>query len=209
MLAFYTAVPMTLRSDHGADTAPSVSRDYERRLARQVDPGARTMTLAALALLERMVRGAGFGSRSLAVLEYPEGGAPYWPEGPAFSLSHTEGLVACAIAAQPDARIGIDVERVRPFDRRSLRCVRALAGRLTEVDDPVSSLAAWTQCEAALKAAGASMRRIDELRLDPDGRQAGLGARSFSVRPLMLPDGYVGSLAAETATIELESVVAD
>lgn len=94
-----------------------------------------------------------FGKPSIA--------APSRGVGIAFNLSHTRGLVACAVALGSSARIGVDVERAdRVVDHA------ALAGRVltpVEADDVHRApeglhgerfLAYWTLKEAYLKARG-------------------------------------------------------
>lgn len=51
------------------------------------------------------------------VVQQKSGGKPYLDNIPGvyFNISHTSGLVVCGI---DDCEIGIDVERIRPYDRR-------------------------------------------------------------------------------------------
>lgn len=44
-----------------------------------------------------------------------EQGKPYLPEGPEFSISHSHGIAAVAVGAQP---LGLDVEELRPYHAR-------------------------------------------------------------------------------------------
>lgn len=64
---------------------------------------------------------AAFGEKR-AILAKDKRGRPYFPGSPAIgvSISHCEGLIAAAVEK---GKIGIDAERIRPFDERLLKRV--------------------------------------------------------------------------------------
>jgi 4'-phosphopantetheinyl transferase len=93
------------------------------------------------------------------------GGKPHVdaPHAPSFNLSHTHGVVACAVAF--DLPLGVDVERIdrrmsaAAIDAVARRCfshgeVRAL-GRAVRADARFCEL--WTLKEAFIKATGAGL----------------------------------------------------
>jgi len=61
---------------------------------------------------------------SLASLQWTPGGKPCFPGGPEFSLTHSRGFAACAVAP-PGLNVGIDIE---PADRARAASVALIAG---------------------------------------------------------------------------------
>lgn len=135
-------------------------------------------------------------------------GKPCLPAAPAihFSLSHTVGLTALAIAA---TAIGIDVERV---DRFPMHVCRAPFFQNRELEW-LSSHAPqqrvlrccqlWTAKEAYLKATGEGLRAVHSVTLRSASSRgyhyqlvanADYGRRWY-LRPLHVPNGFVGTLA--------------
>jgi phosphopantetheinyl transferase len=101
-------------------------------------------------------------------------GAPYLPGLPSFfcSISHSAGAVVATVAVAP---IGIDIERVRPHDRRLLDLITTRPERyaLRELvaDENELITLAWALKEAAAKAAGVGVTAIFQGLL---ARQTGL-----------------------------------
>lgn len=79
-------------------------------------------------LLLRMALWEQRGWRDLPRIEVDELGKPFFPDHPDihFSLSHTAGAAAAALADTP---VGVDIERVRPV---SVRAMERIAGVRTE-----------------------------------------------------------------------------
>ncbi|HSN71052.1 MAG TPA: hypothetical protein VLT59_06060 [Steroidobacteraceae bacterium] len=167
----------------------------------------RLPTVAGLALLEHALQMTGIAAPPLATLEYPEGSPPHWTEGPRFSLSHTDGLVACAVTADCAVRFGIDIERIRPISSASLRLAMPEA-RLHARLGAAELLAAWTRCEAVLKAAGASLTESRAVRLPEPGNEAAFAGRVWRLTPLALPTGFVGSCASSNPDCDIDVMVA-
>lgn len=125
----------------------------------------RNASLLGLALLAHACAKLGLPCR-LETLEFPARGKPRLPGGPAFSISHGGGWVACAAA--PDGAIGLDLEapgRVSPAMLRRLAGggERAVLARTRR--DPTGYAVA---CEAVVKAAGATVAELGLVRLDED-----------------------------------------
>jgi 4'-phosphopantetheinyl transferase len=133
---------------------------------------------------------AGNGKPSLA----QEPGAPPL----AFNLSHTQGLVACAVAR--DAEVGVDVECVeRVTDGRDVAERYFSAAELAQLDAcPEEQRAArfielWTLKEAYLKAIGSGLARpLDTFAFSFDDA-GGLG---FNARPDGSPATWTFALFA-------------
>lgn len=111
------------------------------RLARVRQPALQREPLCAWGLLYLALRKR-YGWRDLPPLAYTDRGKPWFPGFPAvcFSLSHTAGAVMAGVATAP---IGVDIERIRPVERR-------LAERLG-CAAPEAFFASWVRREARLK----------------------------------------------------------
>lgn len=98
-------------------------------------------------LLLRMALWEQCGWRDLPRIEVDELGKPFFPDHPDthFSLSHTAGAAAAALADTP---VGVDIERVRPV---SVRAMERIAGVRTEA----AFFRSWVRREAVLSAPAA------------------------------------------------------
>ena len=100
-------------------------------------------------LLLRMALWEQRGWRDLPRIEVDELGKPFFPDHPDthFSLSHTAGAAAAALADMP---VGVDIERVRPV---SVRAMERIAGVRTEA----AFFRSWVRREARAKRSGAGV----------------------------------------------------
>jgi 4'-phosphopantetheinyl transferase len=138
--------------------------DQERaRAARFRVPGARDQFVAARALLRHMLTQQG-GARDWRFRAEPAGRLVLDASAPdfVFSLSHTRGLVACALAR--GGEVGVDVEAVAEADdlvalaRRSFSAGEA--ARVVALDGAARAdafFAYWTLKEAYVKARGVGL----------------------------------------------------
>lgn len=140
-----------------------------------------TSSLAGLWLLERMARDAGIdlAGRSLA---QESGGRPYFPDAPMdFSISHTRGIVACALSLSesdlPPPRIGLDIERLGERTASSMDRIATRFFSSAEYDrfltsrDEISFLQIWTGKEALCKQDGIGLSGISRFdTLSPEFR---------------------------------------
>jgi 4'-phosphopantetheinyl transferase len=123
-----------------------------------------------------------------------------------FSLSHSASLALVAVL-DGDARVGVDVEAVRPRPRLDALAARVLGEeehnrwlRLESDDARLRAfLRAWTAKEAHLKALGIGI--TTPLR-DVPARADGWLARELSV-----PEGYVAALAVGRTDVTIEQLV--
>nr|WP_172254655.1 4'-phosphopantetheinyl transferase superfamily protein [Saccharibacillus deserti] len=88
-------------------------------------------------------------------------GKPYLdlPGTPAFNLSHSGRMVVCAVA---HTEVGIDVERIEPLDRATLRTMLGAeaagrTARMTEAETTDFFYGRWTLLESWLKAEGTGL----------------------------------------------------
>ena len=169
MIRICTIQTESLPSKEELFAALSFDIGEERRRALMRSKTAHA-SLAGLWLLQKMARDAGvelFG-KSLA---YEEGGRPYFPDLPMdFSITHTEGLVACAISLfssdAPPPRLGLDAEA---FGTRSPESMARIASRFfTDAErqsflaspDEITFLSIWTGKEALCKQDGIGLSGI-------------------------------------------------
>ncbi|GAA2724430.1 4'-phosphopantetheinyl transferase family protein [Actinocorallia aurantiaca] len=118
-------------------------------------------------------------------------GRPYLPGADwDFSLSYSSGLVCVAVAHR--ARIGVDVERVRPLDKGDAVAERFFSPADRAALDALDGAAreaywfqAWTRTEALIKAHGSGL-------LDPPPT----GGPGSPAVPLPVPAGFAGAVAA-------------
>ena len=79
-----------------------------------------------------------------------ENGKPYLPDGPFFSVSHSDGLILLAVSALGE--IGCDVESLS----RPLRNEQAIREKIAQPgDENIPLLTLWVRKEAIFKAGGA------------------------------------------------------
>ncbi|MFP8964013.1 4'-phosphopantetheinyl transferase family protein, partial [Streptomyces nanhaiensis] len=110
------------------------------------------------------------------------------------SITHTAGLVAVAVGTglAPGARIGVDIERIRPVPRAGALARRLFSPaertRLGAVAGPCGDrawLEVWTRREAYAKAVGTGVPTL------ADAPEQDVG---HTWHPLRLPRGFTGSL---------------
>lgn len=127
--------------------AELLTPERRARMERYLKPEDRARCLAA-GLLLRMA----LGECVLALRENTQG-KPYLPHGPCFNLSHSGEYVILGVS---DHEIGVDIERIAPFDNR--------VARRCYTDEELAWLYAqsgadafyrlWTAKESVMKATG-------------------------------------------------------
>lgn len=185
--------------------------EEEARAQRYLKPDDRGRFRLGRALLRTML-GKALGVRPDSLsFRADRQGKPILPvpSAVAFNVSHSGDLVCAAVGEA--ASIGVDVERRRhDFDPMALGfhilAAREL-GDLAAADDRFTAFFdAWVVKEALLKGIGTGFLKDPrelEIRHGPDGLRvvhaAGAGpnpAAGWQIRPLALPGGYHGALAA-------------
>jgi len=115
-----------------------------------------------------------------------------------FNLSHSGGCAALAVAG---CDVGIDIEEVRPIDRRVAQRFfsadeNAVLDRLCEGDWLHGFYRCWTRKEAVLKALGSGLSLAAAEATD--GGPCLDGAVQWSIVDLALSPPFVGAIAART-----------
>jgi phosphopantetheinyl transferase len=183
----------------------SDSRDdppaYHQRLERMADSGAKQRSRMGLWLLRQLLAGYGYPGNAVDRIGFGPQGQPVIAGAPAFSISHSASLVACAI--RDDGAIGLDVECRRM--RNMARMARLLDApeQAHVAREPLAFFDYWCAREATVKASGrVGLKRIRALTLDGDS--ARLDDRIWWLRPLSLSDGYAGCLASDRAIDDVQ-----
>jgi len=158
---------------------------YARRLElERRRPRLRLPSLLGIALLGEGVRRLCGVPLDPALLRYPDTGKPRLDGGPSFSISHSMSRVAVALAETDEP--GLDLEVLRPG-----RQDRALLER-------------WTATEATLKALGAGLRRLRDVRLADDLTHATLDGNVVLLRSVLLASDCIARLATFGPVTALE-----
>lgn len=156
---------------------------YRPRIEAMTSPAARARTMAGLWLVEQGLATLGAPAERIHRLGFGPGGRPAFADGPFFSVSHSDALVACALNSE--SAIGLDVEKRRANVAPRLRAAIASAGDFFD---------AWCAREATVKASGrVGLARIRAARID--GATARLDSRDWHLAPLALVPGYAACAA--------------
>ena len=121
----------------------------DRRLRLERIPREKHQEVLCAYLLLRLALHDRYSWRTLPVISTEASGKPYFPAYPEvhFSLSHTAGAAAVAVADTP---VGVDIEHVRPV---SVRTMERIAGVRTQE----AFFRCWVRREARVKRTGAGI----------------------------------------------------
>jgi|GEM_PF-5408453 4'-phosphopantetheinyl transferase len=123
-----------------------------------------------------------------------------------FSISHSEQLVACAIA--DGMPVGLDVERIHPIELPLMQAYFDAINweQIMQAPDPAACFYRyWTMKEATLKAAGLGLHETALEQCHIRGEEVVLGARIYQTQSITLETGYIASLAA-VVPVEVEMI---
>ena len=134
-----------------------------------------------------------------APLRFGKYGKPL-KDGAFFNLSHSGDLAALAVA---ETEIGVDVEKIKPINAKTLNSVLSETERLSVSSDE-DFFKVWTAKESLLKCVGSGLiRRLTDVPSTPDGEINYLGEKYFS-RSLSVK-GHIFCVTLKTAEpFELE-----
>lgn len=151
-------LPAALRARWRARLVPA------RALRLPADTRAQSLSLLGVALACRLLSTASGRRVGPGELRYTSNGKPHAPGLPEFSITHAGNWVLCALAS--DGAVGVDIE---PLATRA-----ALPRWLTVFDaqereaarsSPRAALSIWTAKEAVIKAAGATLAELSQVRV--------------------------------------------
>lgn len=165
---------------------------------RQRDPAARRATLCGIELLCHLAGSLGVAPPAVGALAYPEKGKPLWRDGPAFSIAHAGGVVACVVSTAT-SRLGLDIE---PTSRVTGRVLRRIASpqeleRCRVLGWSPADL--WTSKEAVVKASGDGVFRLAEVQVE--GARASLDGATFHLLRPVLVAGVSCTVASDRPAI--------
>jgi phosphopantetheinyl transferase len=151
---------------------------YARALRMSVGTGRQSHTYLGLALACRLLSAAAGRQVQQLELRFTRAGKPYVPGQPHFSIAHTGDWVLCALAA--DGEVGIDAEAQQqgaalPPWRSAFDAEERAAARITR-----TALGIWAAKEAAIKAAGATLAELAQVRVR--GRHVSFRGRRWYCR---------------------------
>ena len=127
-------------------------------------------------------------------LRWTRRGKPYFPDGPHFSIAHSGGIAACAVASSGQT-VGIDVERVGRARMATIRLVASDEEQDAVENGCMTATELWTAKEAVLKAAGAGLTDIRRVRIEADrARFAGV---EYHLRTCRLNEDCLLTIAME------------
>jgi len=119
-----------------------------------------------------------------------ENGVPLPFNGTYWSLTHKPRYVGAVVAA---ARIGIDIEKIRPCSQALIKKVTDDRERnLADANSPVVFFRFWTSKECVLKAAGTGIKDLSKCRvveiIDDDHLVVGYQGRQWRIEHLFFDD---------------------
>ncbi|MBF0153445.1 MAG: 4'-phosphopantetheinyl transferase superfamily protein [Magnetococcales bacterium] len=131
-------------------------------------------------------------------------GKPFLPLPIHFNLSHTHGLVVCALTRAGE--LGVDLEQIRPIELADFRRMLPPASwrTITTAHDPCQAFfECWTRCESVVKADGRGLSiPFHSLLIEPNcATLSGASvpdsapARTWYTHPIPLLPGYCCHLA--------------
>lgn len=195
MNVFYAI--LDTRSEKTLDTQPvtSLPSIYQARIQRMRSASARVRTRAGLWLLTHGLRAIGHDTDAVGRISLDNHGRPTIAGAPAFNISHSGNLVACALAADEQA-VGLDVEAHRPQAPARLTRLMSARERAVITHAPERFFDFWCAREATVKASGqVGLARIRALTLHGD--HARLDDHDWPLQPLELGPGFAACLASD------------
>lgn len=101
-----------------------------------------------------------------------------------FNISHSHGLVACAVA---EVSVGIDVEKIRPVSPRLLRILSPAERESVRCDEDFFRL--WTLKEALIKCRGGVWAKSGTFHFDLIGSSIICSVPGYAFSVLPAPEG--------------------
>jgi 4'-phosphopantetheinyl transferase len=138
-------------------------------------------------------------------LAYGEFGKPYLPDVPLyFNISHSHGLVVCAI--QPEVVVGVDIEYIKPVpitDFRSQMTANEWA-LVSQAADPIAAFYDyWTSKEAILKVEGSGIQLgLKTFEVASDRRTARVKANTWFLQKCEPDPDYCCYVAAASPIVQ-------
>src|SRR5699024_5837461 len=137
---------------------------------RKTHADAYVETVAGVWLLRQALAHTGCDAGLIDSVTFSQHSRPELPAGPAFSISHSDDCVACAVidGAGSATQVGLDIEQPRHIDTaRLMRLASSKDERALIAEQPTRFFDFWCAREATVKATGrVGLKRIRAIRLD-------------------------------------------
>ena len=164
-------------------------------------------SIAGILLLQAALREKGIPCESVKLSVSPSGRPEIPGVGADFNLSHTDGLIVCAIeSGEENPRVGVDAERIKKRDFDSMQRIAERWFSAQELEafrqdgSEETFLRIWTGKEAAVKWTGDGLKEIKRADTTRPHPVAGAKLVSYS-----LPD-FAVSLCHREGTIPPEKI---
>lgn len=138
----------------------------------------------------------------LKVIQYNSYQRPYISENLDFNISHSGGMVVCAIA-EGGMRTGVDVEEEKNVDWKDYAFIwrgdeQAYFSSASGSEQITRFYQYWTQKEAVMKADGRGLNLpVKQIYLNNRTQTASVEGKCWYVRPLRLAAGYQAHVATD------------
>lgn len=146
-------------------------------------------------LLARGLAALGEDASLIHTIQWDRYQRPYLDGETDFNISHTDGLVVCALLKA--GRIGIDVENLKPVviaDYKNVFTQEEFQLIHESAHPTYAFYHFWTRKEAVMKADGRGFYLSPDTFSAVSGRVV-VGGRQWRIEKLTVPEGYVGHLA--------------
>ena len=174
---------------------PRLPESRRDKLNRVRHRQTRITSMLGLLLLREGMQRLDVGDFSLHEIVYREDHKPHCPDRYDFNISHSHGMVVCAIST--GCRVGIDVEHLRDIRPERFARLLELTGDVTNELTGPRFFELWTQKEAVIKADGTGgVWDIGKVRLEHNNGL--LRDQHWQLAPVKMPPGYVAHLAHDS-----------
>ena len=175
-----------MRIEAFRSTLQQIPIEKARRIRRIRDPQSQLQSLIGLKLVEDGLKQLGLRGFHLKKLNYRQN-KPYIRNLSAFSITHSQQCIACAIS--PHSAIGVDVEKIRKLSSNVINKYRLHS-------DHISPITAWTQKEAVLKVDPANnLAEVKNIVLNK--RTATFKQCRYYINSFTLENNYAVSIASK------------
>jgi phosphopantetheinyl transferase len=171
--------------------------DPARAARLPTDAAAQSHSLLGLALACRLLSAASGREIAPSELRYTKSRKPHAPGLPEFSITHAGPWVLCALASE--GAVGVDIEPLVTRARLPHWLTVFDAHERAAARTPRTALSIWTAKEAVLKAAGATLAELSQVRVR--GRRVEFRGRRWYCRaPRVAPRTITRLVTARPVT---------
>lgn len=162
-------------------------------------------------LLKEGLKRMGFSEDILNNIYYNKEEKPML-EGVAFSISHSQYLVACAVSK--NGQIGLDIEIPRNIKKENFRhCFNDQEWAKIMEDNTLHTFyTCWTQKEAVLKVNGVGLNRLMDMEISTQGNSVYFfdnekNSSLFCLNSFQIEDAYACICSEKARMVQLELVM--